>query len=254
MTYRARSIVIAVALVIVATLLVTLYVTNYKRSVQNSQEHVTVYVAAKDIPVGTSGDDVAANYLTQTEVLQGNVVQGSITDKSQLAGLVTAQEIFPREQITVSSFSTAAQHGVRGFLRGNMRAVQIAGDPNQTLAGTLQTGDHVDLVVNIKLDPQNDIFVDRIVLRNLKVLKAPAIDPTASKLSSTANDSVSLQLAVTDTQVQKLLFSITNEDWMLALRPVVKDEDSAESVETKRTMVSDGLRPAELRVAFGGAR
>jgi Flp pilus assembly protein CpaB len=254
MTYRARSIVIAVALVIVATLLVTLYVTNYKRSVQRSQEHVTVFVASKEIPVGTSGDDVAANYVKQAEVLQESVVPGSVTDKSQLAGLITAQDIFPREQISVNSFSTVAQHGLRGFLRGNVRAVQIAGNPNQTLAGTVQTGDHVDVVANVTLDSQNDIFVDRIVLRNLKVLKAPTLDPAASKLSSTADDSMSVMLAVTDTQVQKLMYVVTNEDWMLALRPVVKAEDSTESVETKKTMITDGLRPAQLRVAFGGTR
>jgi Flp pilus assembly protein CpaB len=253
MTYRARSIVIAVALVIVATLLVTLYVTNYKRSVRNSQEHVTVYVASKDIPVGTSGDDVAANYVKQAEVLQESVVPGSVTDKSQLAGLVAAQEIFPREQISTNSFSSVAQHGLRGFLRGNVRAVQIAGNPNQTLAGTLQTGDHVDVVANITLDSQSDIFVDRIVLRNLKVLKAPTFDSEASKLAA-SDDSMSVMLAVTDTQVQKLMYAVTNEDWMLALRPVVKGEDSTESVETKKTMITDGLRPAQLKVAFGGTR
>ncbi len=254
MTYRARSIFIAVALVVVATLLVTMYVTNYKRSVQRSQEHVTVYVASKEIPVGTPGDEVASSYIKQAEVLQASVVPGSVTDKSQLAGLVTAQEIFPREQISVNSFSTVAQHGLRGFLRGNVRAVQIAGNANQTLAGTLQTGDHVDVVVNVTLDSQDDVFVDRIVLRNLKVLKAPTLDATASKLSSASNDDMAVMLAVTDTQVQKLMYAVTNEDWALALRPVVKAEDSPESVETKRTMITDGLRPAQLRVAFGGSR
>ena len=60
MTYRVRNIGIAVALAVVAALLTTFYVTNYKRNVQQSEEKVAVYVAARDIPLGTSGSDVAS--------------------------------------------------------------------------------------------------------------------------------------------------------------------------------------------------
>ena len=45
MTYRARNIVIAVALAAVAALLTSFYVTNYKRHVQRGEDHVTVLVA-----------------------------------------------------------------------------------------------------------------------------------------------------------------------------------------------------------------
>ena len=55
MTYRVRNIGIAVALAIVAALLTTFYVTNYKKSVQSGEAAVTVFVAARDIPVGTAG-------------------------------------------------------------------------------------------------------------------------------------------------------------------------------------------------------
>jgi Flp pilus assembly protein CpaB len=261
MTYRARSIVIAAFLVVMASMLVTLYVTNYKRSVEHSQEHVGVYVAAKEIPAGTTGEDIASKgYLSTQQVLKQSVVPGAITDpKKQLAGLVAAQEVYPGEQITVNSFSSVALHGLRGFLRGTLRAVQIAGDPNQVLAGTLQTGDHVDLVANIKLGQAQGLYVDRIVLRNLKVLRAPTAAETTSKLSGPNGATVPVMLAVTDTQVQKLFAAVKNEDWTLELRPVVKAADSSEVVQTKRTLIEDGLRPNELRVAHeqanhGGAR
>ena len=47
MTYRIRNIGIAVALAIVAALLTTFYVTNYKRTVQQGEDMVPVYVAAQ---------------------------------------------------------------------------------------------------------------------------------------------------------------------------------------------------------------
>ena len=60
MTYRARSIVIAAVLVVMATTLMTLYLTNYKRSVERSQTNVGVYVATHDIPEGTSAADIVS--------------------------------------------------------------------------------------------------------------------------------------------------------------------------------------------------
>jgi Flp pilus assembly protein CpaB len=238
-------------------MLMTLYHTNYKRSVERSQSNVGVYVAAHDIPAGTSADDIISKgWIKPAQVQQKNVVPGSISDTKQIAGLVTSQEIFTKEQVSVNSFSNVAEHGLRGFLRGNVRAVQIVGTPSQVLSGTLQTGDHVDLVANIKVDPEKDVFIDRVVLRNLRVLHAPTASDlaAASKLSSPDGQNVPVMLAVTDTQVQKLLYTTSNEGWTLALRPVVKATDSQEIVETLRTLVSDGLGFKELTVARGGAR
>jgi Flp pilus assembly protein CpaB len=254
MTYSARNLIIAMVLAVAAALLVGLYVSDYKRTVEHSQQHVTVYVAAKDIPAGMSGADAASKgYLKTEQVLRASVVPGAISSTKQLGPLVAAQEVFAGEQISLSRFSNVAQHGIRGFLRGTMRAVQIPGDANQLLAGTLQTGDHVDLVANIKLGDQKPDYVDRIVLRNLKVLRAMTAQDVA-KLSSSPNASTSVMLAVTDTQVQKLFATIKNEDWTLELRPVVKAADSPENVETKPTLINDGLGFAQRRVAAGGSR
>src|SRR6266516_4428243 len=55
MNYRAKNIGIAVALAALAAILTSVYVVNYKRHVQNGEGKVTVLVAARDIPAGTSG-------------------------------------------------------------------------------------------------------------------------------------------------------------------------------------------------------
>ena len=56
-------------------------------------------------------------------------------------------------------------------------------------------------------------------------------------------------LAVTDVQVQKLYWAMKNGDWHLQLRPPVKSADSPENVESSRSLVQEGVRPAELGVA-----
>ncbi len=81
--------------------------------------------------------------------------------------------MYAGEQVTLRRFSDVAAQGIRSQLKGTLRAVQIAGDPNQLLAGTLEAGDHVDLVANLRLDTNTAATATRIVLRDLTVLSAP---------------------------------------------------------------------------------
>src|SRR5881394_3369473 len=113
MTYRVRNIGIAVALAVVAALLTSFYVTNYKRHVQRGEDHVTVLVAKRDIPVGTAGSDVAG-MMAPTQVPRRSVVPGSISSPGEVKDLVSTQETFAGEQVTAQRFSSVSQTGVEG--------------------------------------------------------------------------------------------------------------------------------------------
>jgi len=237
MTYRIRNILIAVGLALVAMMLTLFYVTNYKRSVQKSASNVQVYVAARDIPTGTSGADIVKGSNLKVETVQRkDVVPGAISNPDQIAGLVASAPLYAGEQVTVRRFSDVAAQGIRSQLKGTMRAVQLAGDPNQLLAGTLQSGDHVDLVANLRLTSQSTAAATRIVLRDLTVLTGPA---DTTKVSQTSG-STSVILAVSDTQVQRLFFVMRNADWTLELRPVVNAADSSERIDTLNTVLGGG--------------
>src|SRR5207302_9208737 len=134
MTYRIRNIGIAVALAVVAALLTTFYVTNYKRSVQQGEEKVPVYVASHDIPIGTPGSDVAHhNMLRVEQVPRRSVVPGAISQPNQVDQLVSVEPIYAGEQVSTRRFRTAEQQGIRAQLKGNLRAIQIAGNEHQLL-------------------------------------------------------------------------------------------------------------------------
>ena len=228
MTYRIRNIVIAVGLALLAMMLTLFYVTNYKRSVQKGQSSVQVYVASKDLTAGSSGADLVKSHAFRVETIARNdVVPGAISSPDQVANLVLSGPVYAGEQVTLRRFSDAAAEGIRSQLKGTMRAVQVNGDPNQLLAGTLQAGDHVDLVANLKPSSGTSSNVTRIVLRDLTVLTPP---PDSNKIGGAggANNSSSAILAVTDTQVQRLFFVMKNADWTLELRPVVNAVDSSD--------------------------
>lgn len=257
MTHRARSIVAAIGLAVLAALFVGFYVSNYKRTVTRSQEHVSVWVAARDIPAGTAGSDLLKDgWLKQEQVLRASVVPGAIAEPKQLAALVSSETTYAGEQVALSRFSTEAATGVRALLQGNQRAIQVAGDSNQVLAGTLKAGDRVDVVVNMGGRDGTAPVVDRIVLRNLRVLRVSGTSGIEGKLASSSGsgEKIPVQLLVRDTQVQKLWFAVNNTSWTLQLRPIVKASDSPEKVETQRTQLEDGLSPREVSIARGGAR
>ena len=62
-------------------------------------------------------------------------------------------------------------------------------------------------------------------------------------------------LAVTDTQVQKLFHVIKHGQWSFELRPPLKSNDSPEAVAYAGSILTDGLRGAQLeRIQSGGTR
>lgn len=241
MTYRIRTIALAIGLALVGALLVTLYVANYKKHVQQGEQSVQVYVAAHDIPVGTPGKEIAAGKLLVThDVARRSVVPGAISSPDQVANLTLTQPVYAGEQVTLRRFGSQKQLGVRSDLQGTLRAIEVSGDPTQLLAGTLRTGDHVDLLGNFKPD-QGTPFA-RIVLRNLEVLKGPSDTLGNFKAGGAGGQNASVLLAVRDRQVEKLFFTLQNGNWALELRPSGDATDSPEVVESYQSILTAGLR------------
>jgi len=266
MTYRVRNIVIAVVLAALAALMTSYYVTNYKRHVQQGEDHVKVYVASQDIPAGTAGAD-AMHMLKRKTVTKSGVAPGAISKPDEIKSKIASQRIYAGEQVTVNRFASVSQSGLQGSLKGTLRAYQVAGTANQTLAGILKTGDHVDVVANFRYKWANQASTSityaatKVVLRNVKVLRAPSAPGTASKLGGSTDTKYQVVLALTDNQTQKMLFSTHDSDqaqagggepgWWLALRPNLNPADSPGSIETLTTMLRDGLSPRQAKLLFG---
>jgi pilus assembly protein CpaB len=238
MTYRTRNITIAVGLALAAMLLTLVYVTSYRRSVQHSQATVNVYVAAHDIPAGTSGRDLASTHAFKTMAVPRHaVVPGAITDPSQIASLVLAQPLYAGDQLSAQRFSDVHAEGVSGQIKGPMRAVQVPGDANQLLAGTLKAGDKIDLVANLRSDPSVQQPETKIVLRNLSVLQAPS---STAAVSTGAAATTFVILAVSDQQVERLFYVLKNADWTFELRPAFAAKDGPVRIESGTTILHGG--------------
>jgi Flp pilus assembly protein CpaB len=250
MTYRLRNIGIAVALAVLAALLTIFYVTNYKKSVQQGEDLVPVWVAARDIPVGTSGAEASnRNLLRPLEIAKRSVVPGAISKPEQVDELVATERVYEGEQITLSRFHPLGEQGIRAQLKGRLRALQIPGTEDQLLVGVLEEGDRVDFVGALETGGGGGFT--RVVLRDLLVLKAPATGNVESKIGARPDEAFSAVLALTDAQSQKLWHTVVNGEWSLELRPVTDAADSREDVETNATIFREGLNKRAVRRVLG---
>jgi Flp pilus assembly protein CpaB len=242
MTYRIRNIAVAVGLALVAALLTTFYVANYKRHVRQSESTVQVYVAARDIPSGTPGAElVKKGWLKTEDVTSRTLVPGYVTSTDQVRNLLTSQDIYAGEQVSLRRFANHAQQGVRIQLHGTLRAISVPGTADEVLQGTLKDGDHVDVLANLKCG--DSCFADRMVARDVLVLRAANSSTAASKVSSDGSNQVSVMLAVHDSkEAQKIWFAVQNAaGWTLALRPVTNAVTSPEDVESTISVLKDDI-------------
>ena len=147
MNYRVKNIGIAIGLAALAAILTSVYVVNYKRHVQRGEGKVTVLVAARDIPAGTSGADVIdQKMLKEQTVPRKSIVAGAISTPDQLSQYVATQDVYEGEQVSTRRFAPPSEQGIRAQIKGTQRAYQLPGTSDQLLAGTIQNGDHVDVV------------------------------------------------------------------------------------------------------------
>ena len=254
MTYRLRNIAIAVALAVLAAMIVSFYVKQQKQDLQKGQTLTAVYVAKEDIPVGTAGEEVTAK-VSRVEVAKDAVAPGAIVEPRDLAGKVSTQAIYANEQVTLLRFAAPAEQGIRAQLSGTLRAVQVPGDDNQLLAGTLKDGDRVDVVGNwLVPDIGQAPHYSRTILRDILVVQAPLQVTDTKRLSADSSKDKFAVLALTDAQAQKLWYILKNGDWSLELRPTKDPADSPESAEKAETLLVDGVTPGQLHAlnAAGG--
>jgi Flp pilus assembly protein CpaB len=249
--YRLRNTLLAGALAVAGAILVFLYVASYRNDVESGAGLVEVFVAAKDIPEGTDGSTVAGNgYLKKESVLRRNRIEGAIPGPDRLANLAASQKILAGEQVTLRQFHPATEEGVLASICCNQRAMTIAGEPDALLAGTVQTGDRVDVVANVAYTIKTSgssgselrRVATRIILHDIGVLEAPK-DDSGGGGGLGGQDSSTITLAVTDSQAQKLMFAEKNGTWWLILRPVARPADSLETVQTIESILGDGLGP-----------
>ena len=165
---QRRAIVAGVVALILATILLLVYLNHYRNSVKSSNATVAVLVAKNFIPKGTTALALAKNGLFElTAIPKDQLKTGAVTDAAVLHGQVALDDVFPGQQLTITDFGVSAtSNALSGVLTGTWRAISIPLDASHGVSPQTQTGDHVDVYVQL-----NGIM--GLLLQNVLVLAAP---------------------------------------------------------------------------------
>jgi Flp pilus assembly protein CpaB len=235
---HSRNVALAVAAGILATALTFAYVARGGTKHSSQAKNVStksVLVAARNIATGTPGSSLRPGAgVKVTMVPASALVPNAVTSRSQIAQLVATQPIYAGEQLTTERFGFVGQQGIRSSLKGRLRLVQVPGDANQLLAGTLNAGDHVDVVASVT-NPEGGPHYTNTIVRDVLVV-SPASGSGDTGIGSTTQLSVGLVL--TGLQEARLFWVEKNGDWTLVLRPSVGAIESPSDPQSSSTVLN----------------
>ena len=236
--YRTRNIVIAAVLAAAAVLLTVIYVNSSRKHDTALKQSVQVYVTSNNYPIGTPGTKIVGNMHAET-IARAAMSPHAVTSPDQIRNLYLAEPIYSGEQVSQLRFALPSQQGIRSKLTGKQRAIQVAGDTNQLLSGTLVPGDRIDIVANLN-DPKNsNVPVSKVVLRNLLVLQTQD-GQGGAKINRSTSYSDAIIVQVPDNLAATLNYVLNNSKWFAQLRPVKKPADSVTPPATFKSVLAGG--------------
>jgi len=237
MTQRKRNVVVASGLALLALVFMLIYISQARSSSdENLKKSVAVLIASHDITAGTLGSSLATGALVEKRIPQSVAVPESIKTPAAVRGQIVTQDILSGEQVTLRKFGPLQAAGVRVRIHGRDRVVQLTGDKDQVLDGTLKAGDHVDFVATWNT-PENcgTCHVSRTIVRDALVLA------TSAELGGAGSAKPPVQLRLTDAQAERVFWMTRNGEWALVVRPVVKPRSSHQGFDNARTILSSSL-------------
>jgi Flp pilus assembly protein CpaB len=238
---RNGALSIAVLAAGLAAILVFAAINSARKSDAVGTSPSTVLVANQLIPKGSSSQALAQEHLFRVaRVSEQALVPGAVTDISQLREKVSTQDIYPGQQISAQTFSSAGG-ALSAKLAADDRAVSVPLDASHGLIGEVSAGDHVDVLAgfNVQTGSGASRPVMRALATNVSVLKVDK--GTGGGSSSTAN----VTLRVAAAMATKLAFASDNGKLWIVLRPAAGAKEATPSVVSVSSLLF-GAKPLQV--------
>jgi Flp pilus assembly protein CpaB len=229
---RSGTLAVGVLAAGLAAILLLVYLNRYRNNLDQQNAAVAVLVAKSLIQKGTPGDLIGTKSLFQaTSVPRQQLKTGALTDPSTLRGLVALTDIFPGQQLTLSSFGAVRSGAVASQLSAFERAVAIPLDVTHGLIGQVQAGDHVDVLVGLNAGATTGGAPSGAIIKTL-LQNVPVMVTTGSALT----------LRVTDSQAGRLAWASDNGKIWVTLRPPAGARQSPQRIVSLSSVVLGGPR------------
>jgi pilus assembly protein CpaB len=201
---------------------------------------VSVLVAAKPIPAGTTGATALSQGMVKGRTINGAArPDTALTDSSQLAGKTVTLGVTEGEILTSDQFQTAQTRiGTLKIPDGKTAlAVQMNNVPG--VAGFAGAGDHVNIYGLIKpdSDPKNPQGAAHLILQNTEILNVNGSNLAAAQGQPGGTGLVYL-LAVNPLEAERLVYLTTFQQLYFSL----VSKDAASVPGTPGTSITDALK------------
>ncbi len=201
---------------------------------------VTVLVADKPIPAGTTGASAVNGGLVKTKAINDAAKPATaLTDVSQLAGKTVTLGVSEGEILTSDQFQQAQTRiGTLKIPDGKTAlAVQLANVPG--VAGFAGAGDHVNIygVVKAGSDPKNPAGMAHLIMQNTEVLNVNGATLAAAQ-GQPGGTGLLYLLAVSPPEAERLIYLSTFESLYFSL----VSKDAAPVGATPGSSIADALK------------
>jgi pilus assembly protein CpaB len=231
---------LGLAVFIVGAAATYLVVRSSDDGVSSSANKVSVLVAAKPIPAGTTGTNIVTQGMLKTKAVDATAKPATaISDASQLAGKTVTLGVAEGQVLTLDQFQQAQTRiGTLKIPEGKTAlALQLANVPG--VAGFAGAGDHINIYGVIKpgSDPKNPQGASHLILQNTEILNVNGATLAAAQGQPGGTGLVYL-LAVTAAEAERLIYLSTFEQLYFSL--VSKDAPPVGA--TPGSSIVDALR------------
>jgi Flp pilus assembly protein CpaB len=201
---------------------------------------VSVLVAAKPIPAGTTGATVVNDGMVKSKAVDPAAKPANaVTDSSQLAGKTVTLGVSEGEIITTDQFQAAQTRiGTLKIPDGKTAlAIQLGNVPG--VAGFAGAGDHINVYGLVKPgdDPKFPEGSSHLIMQNIEVLNVNGTNLVAAQGQPGGTGLVYL-LAVDASQAERLTYLTTFESMYFSL----VSKDAAPVGGTSGSSIADALK------------
>jgi pilus assembly protein CpaB len=238
MRQRAIIIVVAVFLGLTAAFMVTNYANQAKEAALEQTETVRILVAADELPVGKTLEELRDLKLVEDrEVPKGFVAEGAIRPGTKMGDKVLAVGLSTGEQLTAGRFKEPADAGLANVTPDDMVSVAIPINNMKAAGNLVKVGDYVNVVgtIEVELPDGKNQKMTKTFLQKIQVLAVNSVlenqedkKSSVSGLTSASSSNKSSQtertvtLAMSQADSEKLVFMQEEGSIWLTLLPSSK--------------------------------
>jgi pilus assembly protein CpaB len=231
---------LGLAVFIVGAMATYLVVRNSDDGGAPSAGKVSVLVAARPIPAGTTGSNVVTQGMLKSKAVDAEARPATaITDASQLAGKTVTLGVAEGQILTLDQFQAAQTRiGTLQIPEGKTAlAVQLANVPG--VAGFAGAGDHINVygVIKPDTDPKFPQGAAHLIMQNTEVLNVNGATLAAAQGQPGGTGLVYL-LAVTPVEAERLVFLTRFQQLYFSL----VSKDAAPVGATPGASIADALK------------